>query len=96
MKPLQLTLSVKESEELTQMLKSHPKAHMRKRASALLQIAGGKSGRWVAAHGLLQKRRKHTVYDWVKSYKAAGIKGLGIKEGRGRKPSFFPSEQITS
>ena len=92
MKPLLLTLSVKEREELEKIVKSHTKAYVRERASALLQIASGKSGIWVAQNGLLQKRRKHTIYGWVKAYQLQGIKGLYIQEGRGRKPSFFPSE----
>lgn len=64
---------------------------MRERASAILQISEGKSGLQVARHGLLQKRRENTLYEWVRRYNSEGIEGLKNREGRGRKPSFFSS-----
>ena len=79
-------------EVLKTTLNRHPKAYMRERASALLQIASGKSGQEVAELGLLKHRRASTVYDWVHRYKAQGLDGLLISSGRGRKPSFFPPQ----
>jgi len=81
--------------ELEDIRDTDSKAYMRERASALLQIADGKSGRWVAFNGLLKPRRKNTIYDWVNAYRSEGIEGLIIKSGRGRKASFFPSKQST-
>jgi transposase len=56
----------------------------------MLKIAAGQSGRDVALHGLLKHRRPDTVYDWVRRYRAAGIAGLRVQPGRGRKPAFSP------
>lgn len=87
---LKFEITETERETLVWLRDRHPLPYMRERASALLQIASGKSGRQVAFTGLLRKRRKDTVYDWVHRYEAGGIAGLFIKKGRGRKPSFSP------
>ena len=50
---------------LMDALKRHPKPYMREKASALLQIARGKSATEVAEQGLLVKRDKQTVCIWV-------------------------------
>ena len=73
-------------------LKRHPKPYMREKASALLQIARGKSATEVAEQGLLVKRDKQTVCIWVHIYQSEGLKGLLVKQGRGVKPSFFPPQ----
>jgi transposase len=86
---LKIKITEEERTALEQVVKTHEKAYMRERASAILQISQGKSGLQVALHGLLQKRRENTVYEWVRRYKAQGIEGLKNREGRGRKPSFF-------
>ena len=88
-----LELGKDEQKELQKVLKSHPKAYMREKASALLQVAQGARVEDVAISGLLQKRREATVYDWIKKYKASGINGLLVQRGRGRKPSFFSSSR---
>jgi hypothetical protein len=67
------------------------KAYLRERASALLKIADGWTGRRVAREGLLRRRRTATVYEWVQRYREEGVGGLHIKAGRGRKPAFSPS-----
>ena len=89
---MQLTILLSELEKsaLEKVVSSHEKPYMRERASAILKIASGQSGIEVAFNGLLKKRRKNTVYEWVKSYQALGIDGLAQKAGRGRKPSFSP------
>lgn len=86
---LKLEITKDEQKELEQAVKTHVKAYMRERASAILQIASGKSGLQTALTGLLQRRRENTVYEWVRRYVAEGIKGLENRKGRGRKPSFF-------
>ena len=78
--------------ELTETLNRHPKPYMREKASALLQIARGKSATEVAHHGLLKKRDQQTVCTWVHLYQTEGLKGLLVKKGRGVKPSFFPPQ----
>ena len=92
MQKLTLKLTESEQKELVRLRDTHIKAHIREKASALLQIASGKSGREVAFQGLLKPRRKHTIYEWVKRYKSEGISGWEVKQGRGRPSSFSPSE----
>lgn len=66
------------------------KPYLRERASAVLQVAEGMSGRWVAQMGLLRPRKSDTVYEWLNRYETEGIDGLYIRDGRGRKPSYEP------
>jgi hypothetical protein len=40
--------------------------------------------------GLLKPRSPDSIYAWVRHYQEHGLKGLEIKPGRGRKPSFSP------
>ena len=88
--PLQLTLSATARRELERVRDHDRDPHMREKAAALLKIADGQSGRDVALHGLLKHRRPDTVYDWVRRYRAAGVAGLRVQPGRGRKPAFSP------
>jgi len=90
-KPITLDLTSEQREELEQIRDRHPKAYMRERAAALLKIAEGRSGRDVALHGLHKRRHPDTIYEWVRRYKAEGVKGLLVRPGRGRKPAFSPS-----
>lgn len=55
-----------------------------------MQVADGRSGRWVALHGLLRPRQPDTIYRWLDRYEAEGIEGLTIREGRGRPPAYAP------
>jgi transposase len=89
-KRLILNLTPEQREELERMRDRHSKPYLRERAAALLQIAGGRSGRDVALHGLLKPRDPDTVYAWVRRYKEEGVEGLKIKPGRGRKAAFSP------
>jgi transposase len=66
------------------------KPYLRERASAILQVAAGRSGRWVALNGLLRQRQPDTVYGWLDRYHNGGIDGLPIDEGRGRKAAYEP------
>lgn len=66
------------------------KPYLRERASAILQVAAGHSGRWVALNGLLRERKPDTVYGWLDRYETAGTEGLCIDEGRGRKAAYEP------
>jgi hypothetical protein len=88
---LAVTLSDEQRRELEQTRHHHELPYMREKAAAILKIAAGASGRAVALHGLLQHRRPDTVYDWVRRYHAAGLAGLLVQDGRGRKPAFSPS-----
>ena len=66
------------------------KPYLRERASAILQVAAGRSGRWVAYNGLLRQRKPDTIYQWLDRYEATGLAGLPIEEGRGRKAAYDP------
>jgi hypothetical protein len=88
--PLTISLTIEQHAELEAMRDHHPLPYMRERATAILKIAKGQSGRQVAQRGLLKSRHKTTVYEWVRRYEAEGLEGLAIRPGRGRKPSFSP------
>lgn len=61
---------------------------MRERASAILQVASGRSGRWVALEGLLRPRQPDTIYRWLDRYETDGVAGLYVSSGRGRPPAY--------
>lgn len=85
-----ITLTKEERTELVKMRDYDEKPYLRERASAILQVADGRSGRWVALNGLLRIRQPDTLYDWLDRYEAEGIDGLTIREGRGRLPAYEP------
>lgn len=88
--PLTIELTEQERQELEEVRDTHEKAYMRERATAILKIAAGESGRQVARHGLLKKRHPDSIYTWVSRWEDEGIEGLRIRDGRGRKPAFSP------
>ena len=55
-----------------------------------MQVAEGRSGRWVAMNGLLGERKPDTVYGWLDRYEDKGMGGVAIDEGRGRKAAYEP------
>lgn len=88
--PLVVQLSPEERADLEAIRDHHPKPYVRERAAAILKIADGRSGRYVAHHGLLKRRQHGTIYEWVSRYREEGIAGLHIRPGRGRKAAFSP------
>ena len=94
-KPLQLSLSEEQREELIDVRDHHEKPYMREKAAAVLKVAGpsgesGQSARQVALNGLLREREPDTVRNWVHAYEEDGIDGFVVEEGRGQKPAFSP------
>ena len=89
--PLSIVLTSEQRGELEQARDHHEKPYIRERASAILKIADGLSGRQVALNGLLKQRDPDSVYAWFHRYQQEGLAGLKIKPGRGRKPAFSPS-----
>jgi transposase len=87
---LKVDLSAEQRRELEAVRDHHALAHMREKAAALLKIGTGQSGLQVAHHGLLKRRDADTIYRWVDRYQAEGVKGLLVRQGRGRKPAFSP------
>lgn len=88
--PMKIELSGQQRAELEDVRAHSRLPYLRERAAAILKIADGTSGRETARHGLLRPHWPDTVYEWVKRYQAAGVCGLKIKAGRGRKPAFSP------
>lgn len=86
-----LALSPDQHAALVHLRDRAPQPYLRERASALLQIAAGRSAHAVAGRGLLRRRQAPTVLAWLGRYQAEGVAGLRIRPGRGRKPAFFPS-----
>jgi len=90
-KPLTITLTAEQRHELERARDHHPKPYVRERASAILKIADGATGRQVALIGLLKERDPDSVYAWLHAYQRSGVAGLTVRAGRGRKPAFSPS-----
>ncbi|MCD6553097.1 MAG: helix-turn-helix domain-containing protein [Anaerolineae bacterium] len=90
-KRYRIELTPEQRHALERVRDTDPRPYMRERAAAIIKVADGQAARQVAQHGLLKRRDKNTVCEWVRRYQAEGLKGLQIKPGRGRKPAFFPS-----
>ncbi len=88
-------LSDDEFQQLTDLRDHSPKPHLRERASAILKLAEGSTASEIASDGLLRKRYYETVSDWFHRFQTAGIEGLKIKTGRGRRARFFPLSCLT-
>ena len=86
-----LRIKAEDLSELQAASRTHPKAYVRERATALLKIHSGMSQKEVAQKGLLQHRRENTVGDWVNRYMKNGIAGL-IDARSGRRSGFFPPQ----
>lgn len=86
-----IQLSPVERSKLEAVRDTGKPAYLRERAAAVLKVADGQSATFVAHHGLLKRRKINTVCDWLHAYIERGIAGLKIAKGRGRKPTFSPS-----
>jgi hypothetical protein len=84
-------LTASERTELTRLRDTAPQAYLRERAAALLKVADGMPAARLARTGLLRPRKPDTVYSWLDRFIEAGIDGLRMQAGRGRKPAFSPS-----
>ena len=85
-----ISLTGEEKADLIEIRDHAKKPYLRERASAILQVSDGRSGRWVALHGLLRGRQPDTIYTWLNRYQAEGIAGLKIRSGRGRPAAYDP------
>jgi hypothetical protein len=88
-----VVLSPEDRGQLEWITKSDPKPYRRERAAALLKIAAGEVAAQVARTGLLRRRKPETVYRWLDRFEQAGLAGLTLQPGRGRKPALFPPVQ---
>ena len=87
-----LPLTPVERTALEQLRDHAPQPYLRERAAALLKVADGTPASVVATQGLLRRRQPMTLYDWLDRYADAGLAGLKIRPGRGRKPAFSPCD----
>ena len=90
-----LSLTKEAKHELENIRDNHAKPYMRERASAILKVAEGQVPYQVALQGLLKPRDPDSVYSWLDRYEAEGVSGLENRPGRGRKPAFSPSAEMT-
>ena len=77
-----LLISDIEKGTIEAIFRHHRKPYMRNRAQALLLRFEGFS---VETLALMYKTRQHTIYEWIRRYKAQGFMGLKIIPGRGLK-----------
>lgn len=85
---LVIRLTEDERAELERVLRSTKvRAGLARRARVVLLRAEGKSISHVARQVDLSRR---LVYKWIGRYLKKGLRGLGDKPGRGRKPVFPP------
>lgn len=78
-------------QELEQLRDHSPKGYVREKAASILKVAAGQEPEQVAEGGLLKRRDRDSLYRWLARYVAEGVSGLYVRDGRGRKPAFFPS-----
>jgi hypothetical protein len=90
-----LVLTAEQRTALERHRDTAPKPHERERAAALLKVADGSSPAQVAGEGLLRRRKRTTVYTWVRRFRQEGWAALVIRPGRGRKPAFSPGLPAT-
>ena len=86
----QIVLRPADRTALEQLRDHATQPYLRERAAALLKVADGIPAAVVAREGLLRRRQPMTLYQWLDRYEAAGVAGLFIRPGRGRKPAFSP------
>lgn len=86
----QLDLSPQRRRSLTAVRDHHTKPYMREKAAALLKLADGWTIKDIAQFGLLRPRARNTVAAWGHRYETAGLRGLAVRPGRGRKSAFSP------
>ena len=90
-----LVLTAEQRTALERYRDTAAKPHERERAAALLKVAAGVSPTQVAQEGLLRRRKRTTVYSWVRRFRQEGLVALAIRKGRGRKPAFSPGARPT-
>ena len=88
-----IELTPEQKRELVELRDHAPKAYVRERAAALLKLGAGEGLLAVAEHGLLRRRDRHTVLNWLSRYRTEGVAGLTVRAGRGRKAAFFPPQR---
>ncbi|MBL4896985.1 MAG: IS630 family transposase [Erythrobacter sp.] len=70
---LKVRLGGRHRDQLLRAAKTHSKPQIRERAAAILKVAGGQSVEQVAESGLLVRRHRSTVYNWISEYFTHGL-----------------------
>jgi transposase len=70
-----------EVRELELLMKRAPKAHIRRKAMALWNLAQGRSQREVA---VFLGASRASIQDWKRRFETEGVAGLELRPGRGR------------
>ena len=89
-RPYHLALTSEQTQELQQTRDHARLPYLRERAAVLLAVTTGHSLRQAARTAGLKPHTVDTVCAWVHRYQSAGLSGLLIHQGRGRKPASFP------
>jgi hypothetical protein len=76
---------------LLQAAKHHAKPYVREKAKALLLVLRGLPAATVAVQYLVPAREPDTLYAWMDRFEQAGVAGLLVQPGRGRKGAFSPA-----
>lgn len=84
---LKFRIAGRHRQQLEQAAKTHKKPQVRERAAAVLKVADGQSVEQVAETGLLVRRHRSTVYNWITDYFTHGIHTWQKKRQRRRKLS---------
>jgi hypothetical protein len=90
-KRIKISLSEAETQQLQRWAQKAAKPYMRERARAILRVAGGEPVSKVA-ETLRTRVHRNAVGEWVKRFVAERCAGLKIRQGRGRKAAFSPTE----
>lgn len=85
-----LRATQEEIRELETLMKHAPKAHVRRKATALWNLAQGRSQREVAA---FLGASRASIIEWKQRFETEGVAGLDLRPGRGR-PSRANEEEI--
>jgi transposase len=84
-----LKASAEDIRKLEGAMKSAPKPHIRRKATALWNLARGRSQREVAA---FLGASRASIIEWKQRFEAEGIAGLELRPGRGRPQRANPAE----
>jgi transposase len=84
-----MELTEQQQHELSKAARTHPTAHVRLKALAILNVGRGRKIMEVARIFVASRQ---SVYSWIERYLAGGIEGLEVQSGRGRKAQADPQE----
>lgn len=91
---LKIRLAGRHRTQLERAARTHAKPQIRERAAAILKVASGQSVENVAENGLLVRRHRSTVYDWIHQYFTGGLHVWERKRHRRRKLTEAQQEEL--